>query len=111
MERRSLVIKGRPFRVLAWKMIGCTVLGLIVLVLTSSWLPNWAGFLVAATLLFGIGFYQTSRGARIAVSITANTPCPQCGKWPMQFVPKAGSEDRSLLVCENCQIEWDLGQT
>ena len=76
--------------------------------LTARWIGAWSVLLALGTA-FAFDFIILGRfRKRHWVWTMLTTRCPQCGMWPMLH---RGSDDKhGFLVCEKCQIEWDLGR-
>ncbi|MFZ2653785.1 MAG: hypothetical protein WAX69_02610 [Victivallales bacterium] len=70
-------------------------------------------------IYFGVGliilflvliFTHTNANARYLMKLSLTTPCPRCGKIPMDYVARS-KDERRLLVCNQCRTEWDLGSS
>lgn len=77
---------------------------------------RWIGILGVTLLVFGglvtIGIVQDRFKRRYWLWTILTTHCPQCGTWPMNHKgsPRRNS-NHGFLICEKCQIEWDLGHS
>ncbi len=89
-------------------MFGLWVVILAVAPFTVQWIGRWSIALpLLGTLII---FVMEARiGARQVIWMLLTAHCPHCGAWPMKY---KGTPDnsRGFLICENCQIEWDLGR-
>lgn len=45
---------------------------------------------------------------RYLFNLVCTTPCPRCGKFPMDYLGRS-KDERRLLICTQCRTEWDLG--
>ena len=54
--------------------------------------------MVGGFLVVGVAYFVLKRRA------LAQLPCPQCGAAPLESM--TDGEDRLLLICHTCRIEW-----
>lgn len=107
MERRPLKGIRRPLNLLSAKLLVFWLVVGAVWITTARWIGVWGIVLLPFTGLVIIAIWQTRFSTRHFMWTMLTTHCPQCGTWPMNY--KSSSSDHGLLICEKCQIEWDLG--
>jgi hypothetical protein len=107
-ERRSLVEKSRPLLLhgLLYGLIGILAMVVLFFLATRFGVVYLVvGFVVT---LSAIIFLHTRSNTRYLVKLVETTPCPQCGKFPLQYTGRS-ADNRRLLICNQCRTEWDLG--
>jgi hypothetical protein len=108
METRSLKGNIRPFYILALQMAGAWLIFACIDLAVGRWIGVWMVALLALIAFIALFVVHTRIRWRRMSSVIITTACPQCGKRPMDYKPGGGG-DHALLICQNCQIQWDLG--
>lgn len=108
--RRSLVEKSRPLVVIALLFGLCGALVAVALFVLAARFHLSTLFLVVGLIIEFLLLIFTQAGVtgRYLMKIVSTTCCPCCGQLPMRYV-EASKDERRLLVCAQCHIEWDLG--
>ncbi|HUA38312.1 MAG TPA: hypothetical protein VMA35_07915 [Candidatus Sulfopaludibacter sp.] len=109
MERRPLKMARRPLNFLSVKLLVFWIVLGAVWIATAGRIAFWMTILLPFAGLVTIAIWQTRFSSRHLVWTMLTTHCPQCGTWPMNYKSSSTSENRGFLICEKCQIEWDLG--
>lgn len=109
MERRSLVEKGRSFRVRSLLFLACWVFAMVPLFVYAHTIGRMVLVLIPGISIILYIIYLRSH-TRHFVSMMMTTPCPQCGQGLMRYErPRNENDNHHLLICDKCHIEWDLG--
>jgi hypothetical protein len=106
-ERHSMVQKSRGLLVRGLAFGFAAVLAMAMsFIMTTHFGAIY--LIVGLILVVALIFAHMRSTVRYITSVICTTPCPRCGKFPMDH--KARSKDeRRLLICTQCRIEWDLG--
>jgi hypothetical protein len=107
-ERRSLIQKSRRLLVHGLLFGFAGVLAAVILFIVATRFGTI--YLIVGLILVAPALIFAHMGAdvRYLFNVVCTTPCPRCGKLPMDY--KARSKDeRRLLICTQCRTEWDLG--
>lgn len=108
-ERRSLLEKSRPLVRISLLFALCGVLILIALFALSVQLRSTLLLVVGVIIEFLLLIFTQARVSnRCLMKLVSTTHCPQCGNVPMRYIAESRDE-RRLLICTQCHIEWDLG--
>jgi hypothetical protein len=107
-ERRSMIQKSRGLlaRGLLFGFIG--VLALVILFILGTHFG--VIYPIVGTIILGpaLIFAHMRSNVRYLFNVLCTTPCPRCGKFPMDYSAR-NKDERRLLICTQCRIEWDLG--
>lgn len=107
-ERRSLIQKSRRmlWHGLLYGLVGLlSLIGWFILSIHCGVIYLVIGFLVTVSALI---IFQARSYTRCLANLIQTTPCPRCGKFPMNYLARS-ADGRRLLVCTQCRTEWDLG--
>ena len=107
MERRPLKIIRRRINLLNLKLIVFWLIVMVVCVSTARWIGVWGITLLGFGGLMAFGFLQSRLSLRYLLWTMLTAHCPECGASPLNY--KSSSNRHGFLICEKCQIEWDLG--
>lgn len=107
MERRLFKRARRPVVLFNAKLIIFWLVVMAVWFLAARWIGFWGMVLLPFLGLIAIAVLQTRFSTRRHMWTLLTAHCPQCGTWPMNF--QGSSDSHGCLICEKCQIEWDLG--
>lgn len=107
MERRPLKIARRPLNFLSIKLLVFWLIVGVVWIATAGRIPVWMTILLPFAGLVTIAIWESRVSTRHFLWTMLTTHCPQCGAWPMNY--QSSSDGHGVLICEKCQVEWDLG--
>jgi hypothetical protein len=107
-ERRSMVEKSRKILVQGLLFGAAAIGAALILVAVAKRLG--IAYLIVGLIILAIVLIEAHTRARVKyiIEVVRTTPCPKCGKLPMDFKSRS-KDERRLLICTTCRIEWDLG--
>jgi hypothetical protein len=108
-ERRLLIEKSRPLLgfdlLLTFLWVVAAAISFALAVFFHSPYIAIAGAIIA---LLALPLAQNRFRVKYLTRLLLETHCPQCGMIPLDFVPRS-HDQRYLLICKKCHIEWDIG--
>jgi uncharacterized membrane protein YccF (DUF307 family) len=109
MEHRSLKGIRHPLNMLHLKLAGFWLTVMVISIATAHWIGIWGVILLTFGGLITLGVVDGRFKTRYIMWTMLTTCCPQCGMGPMNYKGASRRDNHGLLICEKCQIVWDLG--
>jgi hypothetical protein len=110
VEHRSLKKIRRPLNIFNLKMIIGWLIIVAIAPVIARWMGVWASALLVLSAFIALICMHIRFHSRFLIWMVLTTRCPQCGTNPMNYKVSPNCDNHGLLICEKCQIEWDLGQ-
>ena len=109
-ERSSLIQKSRRLLLQGLLFGFAGVLAMAVLFIVATRFGS-IYLIVGLVIVFpALIFFHMRSNVRYLINVIRTTPCPRCGKLPMDYLARS-KDERRLLICTQCRTEWDLGPT
>jgi hypothetical protein len=107
-ERRSMIEKSRRLLLHGLVLGFAGLLAMAILFIATTHFRK--GYILLGMLFVMPALIWTHMrwNVRHLWKIILTTPCPRCGKLPMNYSSRS-KDERRLLICTQCRTEWDLG--